>query len=128
MPWNAVDVQLDGNREPPNVCGERGLKTIGGEQRRVDAPGKLPQIVQCLIGILLELSQDRTGLALRLGGRLRQPDFDLQCDQVLLGAVVQIALEPAALLILRADQPLTRGAKVVEPGQQLAFERNVLQH
>ena len=68
--------------------GERGLKTIGGEQWRIDAPGELAQIVQCFIGILLELSQDRTGLALRLGGRLRQPDLDLQRHQVLLGAVV----------------------------------------
>src|SRR5438445_13315163 len=102
LTWNAVDVQLDGTRVASSVCGERGLKTIGGEQRRVDAPGKLPQIVQCLIGILLELSQDRTGLALRLGGRLRQPDFDLQCDQVLVGPVVPIALGPAAVLTLRA--------------------------
>ena len=35
-------------------------------------------------------------------------------DDVLLDAVVQVALEPAALVVLRGDEPLARGGQLVE--------------
>ena len=63
-----------------------------------------------------------------LGEHLRQSELDLERDQVLLGAVVEVALQPPALLVLRRDQALARCAQVLQPRQQLGGEAHVLEH
>ena len=79
-------------------------------------------------------------LALELAdelARLRRVAFDQavgelelhgERDELLLRAVVDVALEPAPLLVLRGDQSLLRGLQVVQPGLQLLGQPNVAQH
>jgi hypothetical protein len=38
---------------------------------------------------------------------LGEPSLDGQGDQLLLGAVVEVALDPPPLLVLRGDEPLS---------------------
>ena len=48
--------------------------------------------------------------------------------QLLLGAVVDVALDPSPLGILRGDQAPPRRPQVREPGRQLLPEPDVAQH
>ena len=60
---------------------------------------------------------------------MRRPHLlDALRDQVLLCAVVQVALQPSPCLVLRRNQPLPRGAQLVEALQQLGGEADVLEH
>ncbi len=47
---------------------------------------------------------------------------------MLLRAVVQVALEPAALLILGRDEALPRCPEVVEPGKEFLVQADVLEY
>ena len=44
-----------------------------------------------------------------------EPELHGERDQLLLRAVVDVALEPPALRVLRGDQPLLRGLQVLQP-------------
>ena len=47
---------------------------------------------------------------------------------MLLRAIVQVAFDPATLLVLGGDEALPGRAKVIEPRQQLPVQADVLQH
>src|SRR5256885_12788688 len=98
---------------------QRRAEAIRREQRWIDAGGQLSQVVDRLVGVMLELGQDWARFALRFGKLLGQADLHLERDQVLLTPVVQVPLDATALLVLGGDQALPRGAEVVEPRQQL---------
>ena len=68
------------------------------------------------------------------GGRVAAPqaalsELELQRerDEALLGAVVEVALEPASLGVARRHQPLARGAQLREPGLGLRVQVRVLE-
>ena len=79
----------------------------------MQAAGDLAQLLQAraeLLQRLVEQAGGDVGLELELGARDAQLEGD--ADQVLLGAVVQVALEAAALLVARLDQPRAAGDQV----------------
>ena len=62
-------------------------------------------------------SSPRICLGLRrvlVDGRLGEPELDGQGDQVLLGAVVDVAFQPPPRLVLRGDQPLPGRPQVLD--------------
>ncbi len=63
-----------------------------------------------------------------VGHVLGQGEVHLEGDEVLLGAVVEVALEAAALLVLGRHEPLTRGPELVEAVEQLGRESQVAHH
>jgi len=68
---------------------------------------ELPECVDRLIRVFLELRQDGPRPAVRLGDGLGEPDLDLQRDKMLLGTVVEVALDAPTFLVLSGDQALT---------------------
>ena len=56
-----------------------------------------------------------------------EPDGEPQAEQRLLGPVVEVALDPAALRVGRGHQPGARFAHVVQPRAQLGLQARVLQ-
>ena len=56
----------------------------------------------------------------------RQPQVHRQRHQPLLGAVVEVALDPAPLRVAGLDDPRPRGAQLLDLGPQLGVELLVL--
>jgi hypothetical protein len=117
-PPDGVGVHDHRQRRLAGLGAQRGGQAQVGQQRRVDAAGQVAQVFQRSGGVCFELAEDRPGLGRICGdGGLGQLEFDGQGDQVLLGAVVDIAFQPAPRLVLRGDQPLPRGPQVLDqPG------------
>jgi hypothetical protein len=86
---------------------KRRLEAIGGEERWIDPTGQLAKSVERLVGILFELGKDRSSATVGFGEGLGHADLDLERDQVLLRAVVQVPLDPPPFLVLGGDEPLT---------------------
>ena len=59
--------------------------------------------------------------------RARQPELQRQRDEALLGAVVEVALEAAALAHRDLDEPRPRRLQLLDPGAQLGLEALVLE-
>src|SRR5438132_121549 len=96
------------------------LETLVRQQRRVDAASQVAQRIQGLVGLTLQLLQHRSRLLRALiGERLDQAQPDLERHQLLLGAVVQVALQPPALLVLGLHQPLAGKPQVLQALHQL---------
>ena len=91
----------------------------------MDAAGELSQVGERLAGLVLQLDE-------LLGGELTalQPiageaePGDLR-HHVLLDAVVQVALEALALVVLRGDEPLARNGQLVELLGELGGQSHV---
>ena len=94
---------------------------------RCPGPGRAGPRVPCA---------SHSGLAEQLARLLRVPldqvvgelELDRQRHELLLRAVMDVALEPAAALVLRGDQPLLRGLQLVEPQPSAPRQANVAQH
>ena len=80
----------------------------------MDAAGELAQVGERLAGLVLQLDELVGGelAALQPVAGEAQPG-DLR-HHVLLDAVVQVALEALALVVLCGDEPLARGGQLVE--------------
>src|SRR4051794_12767044 len=84
---------------------ERAGEALMAEDRRVDAAGQLAQLTQGepeLLARVREKALRALGIAVDL--RLQRPDLQRERDEALLRAVVEVALEPAALGVLDLDQ------------------------
>ena len=55
-------------------------------------------------------------------------ELDRERDELLLGAVVDVALQPATAFVLRRDQALLRGLQLVEPHLELLVQADVAEH
>ncbi len=90
-------------------------ETLVGEQRRVDPAREVAQVVERLGRVDLELRHQLERLR---GSRSIMPSdqalLDLERDELLLGAVVDVAFEPAALGVLRGDEPAARRAELLD--------------
>ena len=89
----------------------------------MDAARELAQLrergVELVAGALEQLvGRERVLVQLRA----RDPDVERHRHEPLLGAVVQVALEPAALLEADAEHPLARAAQLVDLRAQLRLE------
>ena len=85
------------------------------EQRRVDPVRELRRLVQRLLHVAPHLVEER----LRRGGigvrqLARELQVDRERDQVLLRAVVEVALDPAAVGIGGQDEPLPGRAQLLD--------------
>ena len=58
---------------------------------------------------------------------LGELELERERDEALLGAVVEVALEPPALRVARRDQPLARRAQLREAGPRLGVQVLVLE-
>ena len=76
----------------------------------MDAAGEVAQLDERLLGLAVRLADERAG-ELRVLGRLRAAERHRQRDEPLLRAVVQVALDPAALGVGRGDHA---GARLLE--------------
>ena len=116
---------------------DRGLGRLGakgsdqaavGQQRRVDPAGQVADVLESLGDLLLDLAEH---LRRPFGVLLEQPSREAglygQGDQLLLRAVVDIALEPAPFGVLGSDDALPGGLELVEPLQQLLGQPDVAQ-
>ena len=94
----------------------RSASTEAGvhQQRRVDAVGERPQLVDRVTHVGAE-----RGEHLWCGGRVLgdlvggEAQVDGECDEVLLGAVVEVAFDPPPLGVRRRHQTHARGTQLV---------------
>jgi hypothetical protein len=69
-------------------------------------PGKRPELLDCGVDVVAHLGEQRS-CRLRVGGEelLCKPKVHAQSDEVLLGAVVEVALDAQPLGVGRRDDP-----------------------
>ena len=97
-----------------------GASPRSASSARVDPAGQLHQGVDGVDGGLhLAREDDVRAFGRSLGQGLGEAQVHRERDQVLLGAVVDVALEQPALLVLQVDQPLARRAQLVGASRQL---------
>src|SRR3989442_12375496 len=106
------------------VPGPGARQTSRPPSAMVDSAGQLAKGLQRLVRVVLEVGLLRVLVDQPLGEA--QPD--LERDQLLLRPVVNVALEPAAGLVLGAYQSLAGMAQVLEPGQQGGRQPRVAEH
>jgi hypothetical protein len=99
-----------------------------GQDGRIDAAGQLPQGFDGFAHVGNQALQHFLGL-LGIGGRhiLCYHQLQLQSYQLLLGAVVQVALDPAALGVLGRDQALAGYRQLLQSLAELGGEALVLE-
>ena len=119
-PSGAVGLDGDRHRAGRDRAAQRRHQALVGQQPGVDAAGQLGQRLDRLAGRDRLVGEDPGG-ALRGAGRHRlgQPQVDRERDQVLLGPVVDVPLEPAPLGVLGLDQALPRGPQLGGAGDQV---------
>ena len=83
--------------------------------------GATPRIPACFTGdrrgrAFAKLAENGFGsLGVRLDERAHGSEVCFQCDEVLLGAVVQVALDPSSFGVGRGDHARSREAELVRP-------------
>ena len=86
---------------------ERRDQPFVGEERRIDAAREVAEILDRLARRRLEVREHRLRLLrIAFDEPFGQPQLDRERDELLLRAVVEVALELASLLVLGVDQPL----------------------
>ena len=96
----------------------------GHEQRREDAVGQRAQLLDGVLHVALDLVDHRDGVVrVVLDGVTGQAQLHGQRDEVLLGAVVQVALELAPLGVAGGDDAGPRLLQLVVADLQLVEAR-----
>ena len=107
VPGDAVRVHDHGERRLSTLRLERRGQPLVGEERRIDPAGQVSQVLERRLRILMDVAEQGHALArIALRDLLRESRFDGEGDELLLGAVVEVALDPPPLLILRRHQSL----------------------
>ncbi len=115
----------DGHRESAGAGLDRRDQAVVAEHRRVDAVRQLPQLGEQLPHVRLHLGQERGRRLVPLHLVARQAELGDERDHLLLGAVVEIALDAAAFGVLRAEDPVPRPGQLAEALGQLRGEADV---
>ncbi|KEF20499.1 hypothetical protein DF18_12825 [Streptomyces rimosus] len=115
-------VEADGHRGTLRDGFQSGPEPGLVQHGRIDAPGDFAQFGQRLAALLVGLSQqfDRAGFVL---GAQRAAEQHAQGHQSLLDPVVQIALDTAAFVVDRRDDPGPAGGQFRDPPLQLLLVR-----
>jgi hypothetical protein len=71
----------------------------------MDPAGELAQLGQALLELLDRGVEQLRRLCVGLRRRAGEPERQRERDEMLLGAVVEVALDPAARRVPRGDQP-----------------------
>ena len=118
---HAVRDDLHRDRTVDDRLAKRGGESALREQPRVDAARQVHQA--CRRRRRRPAPGPRGCASARSGARWRQGLGETQVhrerDQVLLGTVVDVALEQPALVVLQVDQPLARPPQLVGASRQL---------
>jgi hypothetical protein len=130
--WGGVNP--DGPRGPAGHGGQRGRQPALHQDRGIDPVREAAQFVHCLPDVGAELGQDLQDLVVVAFGQLAgQAQLDRQGGQLLLGAVVQVALDPAPLTVGRRHDPGPRSlqfgrlmAQLLNRGRQRGAELGVV--
>ncbi len=97
---------------------KRGEQPALHQDRGIDAVREAAQLVRCLPDVGAELGQDLQDLVVVAFGQLAgQAQLDRQGGETLLGAVVEVALDPAPLTVGRRHDP---GPRSLEFGRLTA--------
>jgi hypothetical protein len=95
---------------------------VVGQQRRVDPAGEVAEVLERGLGVGLHLVEHVAGPAVLPSHEgPGQPHLHREGDELLLRTVVKVALEPAALFVLSANQALARRT-------ELGDQRDVPKH
>jgi hypothetical protein len=107
------DVKVDRYRRPAGERPQRRAKTALGQDRRVDPARELLQL-RHRVGQSRRDARQLSSQVIPVGGNigLRGARRQSERDQPLLGTVVQVALDPAAGLVRRGDDPPARGGQL----------------
>ena len=110
-PVQPLTVTCTGNG-PPVAAPDGGCESVVGEPARVDASGERRHGVDGVVDGGLEAAEDRRR-PLRGSGHQRagQAQVHRQRHEVLLGPVVDVALQSPPLLVLGCDDPLAGGTE-----------------
>src|SRR3954468_6477405 len=94
----------------------------------MDAPRELAQLLPRALQLAPRgLEQPGRRGRVGLGLALRHAELERQRHEPLLGAVVEVALEPAALAHRHLDEPRPRGLQLLDPRAELRLEALVLE-
>ena len=94
---------------------QRRREPLVGQQRRIDPPGQVAQVLERVVGLGLDVGQHRLGLrGIAIHQRLRQTLFHRQRHQLLLRTVVDVPLQGLRANVLRGDDAASRLAKVLD--------------
>ena len=99
-----------------------------GEQRRVDPAGQGAQVIEGRAEPGPQLAGKLPDFGGIFGGVVEQGELDGERDQLLLGAVVQVALDLLPLGVLGLHQPPPRRPQIIDAGLQLGGQGDVAQH
>jgi signal transduction histidine kinase len=89
---------------------------VVGEHGRVDAAGQLAQLLERLSELGGERVDEPDEVGLVLEPRLEHPQLEGERDELLLGAVVEVALDPAARVVARLHDAQPRHAQLLQAG------------
>ena len=95
--------QPNRHRRPASKALQRGAEASVGEDRRVDAAGDLPQVVDRRPQPARDLRDPRLQLAVGGEGGFQLSELHAEGDELLLDAVVQVTFDSAASVVCRGD-------------------------
>ena len=104
---------------------DRGNEAVVAEDLRVDAVGELAQVGEGLAGLVLQLGELLGAERAAVEPVAGEAQASHQRDDVLLDAVVQIALDAPALGVLGGDEPQSGGRELLELLGELGVEPHV---
>jgi hypothetical protein len=105
---------------------ERGREALVGQQGREDTSREVPQILERIVHVRLKLRKHRSNpFRVPVKESLRKPDLYRQRYELLLRPVVDVPLEPSALVVLGPDQSLLRRLQIIDPSPELLGEADV---
>ena len=126
----ARQVDVDGHRHRA-ARGERAhgrVQTAVGQHGGVDAAGEVAQLDERLLGLAVRLRDEPLGVHRVLGGP-RAAERHRECDEPLLRAVVEVALDPAPLGVGGGDHArpsaalqFIRSGRIVSGGSTLTMQ------
>ena len=115
VPADPVGLHRHRDGRAASLGGERRGQALVGQERRVDASGQVAQGVQRLLSVSLHVVEQGLGaVQITTSEVLGQPELHGEGHQLLLRAVVDVALEPAAFGVGRRDDPLARRPQLLD--------------
>src|SRR5215469_8824888 len=107
---DAVEAHGGGQAGLGRGGGQGGGQAVGGQHGWVDAAGEAADLADRALELVSQITQqDSRAAGVGLGGAAGQPQGDRGGDQVLLGAVVQVAFDAPAFGVGGGGQPVTGG-------------------
>ncbi len=127
QPLGELDLQLDGYAGAGGQRLQRHRQPVAAQHRGIDAPGDVAKLLQRGRHLRPWLGSAAPAPARRPPCSPPASQFEGERDQPLLGAVVQIAFQPLALLPAGFEHPDPRALQLLQPGAQLGPQPAVLE-